>query len=433
MARLDFLLVGALAVPAVALAPDGVTAQGAPTQGPPQLRSFASTGLPVVYPFHGTILNHDLTEVPATAENIRRLVTLFLDGVSRKVGGGAAASTDSLRARVREQAGGADAEALLQMRVAAALIENLDPSERAQYVSMLRVIETWAASNTRSNRISVTRADPGFAARARTLGFEAQRSPARADGATSYIQQCRDAKVPIPPDWGSPEWKYQGELDKKYDFVRSGNRQTEVWAYPGREPKGVCLALPRYTKIDNEIVLTVLGIICQSKETGKACFWDNLPRDSVERITGEAVKTMRISDIQDGSMLDENCTNCHRGHNVFLIHPGTALDLEHTFDIHPDRRYEPISGQANWGNPPPLIKQGEAPCGSCHEIPALRDGNNTSTTQSSYCATVLAQASKLTMPYLGSPAGWESPKPAYESHIRALKQQCDTETVAQAQ
>lgn len=101
--------------------------------------------------------------------------------------------------------------------------------------------------------------------------------------------------------------------------------------------------------------ISVLGIICQSRRTGKACFWDNIDisaeRDAggnFPRITGEGV-ILRIAEIKNGSNLAENCTLCHRGSNAFLIHPNTVLGTP--LNRLPDVRYSPI-GQPQWTNPP---------------------------------------------------------------------------------
>lgn len=35
---------------------------------------------------------------------------------------------------------------------------------------------------------------------------------------------------------------------------------------------------------------------------------------------------MEPANIQGGNELVENCTNCHRGKNAFVVHPGSPLD-----------------------------------------------------------------------------------------------------------
>jgi hypothetical protein len=420
-------------VPIALVASSGtISAQPTGPTGPVELKISEATGLPVVYPYHGRILNHDLKEIPATEENIRNLLAHYLDGIARQPKSSPSAAA-SLRSRVHERAEPKQVEALLNMRVGARLLESLDPAEQSQYRGMLRVIEGWASSGPSSNALAFSKNDPRVLSAIKDLGLPAPDEPEGMiqAAATSYINQCRNEKVPIPPDWGSSEWKFQAVLAPKYTFSAGADGPTEVWAAAGTETKGVCMALPRKDLKTNDIML--LGIICQSKETGKACFWDNIDRKTGKRVAGDAVKSMKISSIQDGSMLAENCTNCHRGYNAFPIHPGTALDIGDKFDLQPDKRYQPISGQTTWGNPGPLIQRGEAPCGSCHEIPALRDDNDTSPTMpSAYCKTVLQKAANLTMPYVGNPANWDSPKPGYESHIKLLKARCESQTVATA-
>jgi hypothetical protein len=419
------------ACPVVATtAPDALlSAQTTDQNLPAELKFSEVTGLPLIYPYHGKILNYDLQEIPATEENVRNILAQYLDGIARQSKSTEAAA--SLRYRLHQRAEPRDVETILNMRAGELLIENLVPADQSRYRSMLRVIETWAASRKAPDALAVTKNDPRILLAVGELGLPSSDALVTTSVAMSYINQCREEKVPIPPDWGSPEWEFQGVLAPKYTFSAGADGPTEVWAASGRETKGVCMALPRKDLKSNEIVL--LGIICQSKETGKACFWDNIDRTSGDRLTGDAVKNMKISSIQDGSMLAENCTNCHRGFNAFAIHPGTTLDIGQKFYLQPDKRYQPISAQNTWGNPGPLVKRGEAPCGSCHEIPALGDDNDTNPTRpSAFCKTVLQKAANLTMPYVGSPAGWNFPRPAYESHIKLLKSRCDPQSVATA-
>lgn len=407
----------------------GPSAQPVVPAGPVELKISEATGLPIIYAYHGKILNHDLKEIPVTEANLRNLLSHYLDAIARNPRSSPSAAA-ALRSRIHERAESKPVETRLKIEAGAKLLRELDPVERPHYQSMLRVIEAWGASAA-AKPVTVAKNDPTFLAAANDLGLAPSEpvSAAAQPAGPTYIDQCREQKVPIPPDFGSPEWKLQGVLAPRYTFASSTDGATEVWAVAGTEAKGVCIALPRKDRAGD---IQLLGIICQSKETGKACFWDNVDRkDPSQRITGAAAKTMKISDIQDASELVENCTNCHRGYNAFPIHPGTALDIGDRFDLQPDKRYEPISSQPLWGNPKPLIQRGEAPCGSCHEIPGLRDNNDASPKMpSSYCATILQNAARLTMPYVGSPAGWDAPKPAYEAHIKMLKTRCESQTVA---
>jgi len=239
-----------------------------------------------------------------------------------------------------------------------------------------------------------------------------------------YIRRCEENEVPIPPDWPTGDWQNRGALPFRYNFLCSGP-DTEVWTY--EDGQGVCYALPRKTGDAIDLV----GMICQSKNTGKACFWDNirssthcnttpLPADC--RITGEGF-TLRISDLQGGSVLAENCTDCHRGGNAFLIHPRTALAAIPDLDRYPNApiRYEPL-GQSSWVNPPAYSAIGDGACASCHEIPDP---------STSYCV-ILRRAAEITMPddpRPGTtivPAQWITPRSEYAMHIDFLKRRCGT-------
>lgn len=409
-------------------APSASSAQAVSAAPAIELKTSTATGLPLVYAYHGTLLNHDLKEIPPTEENIKNVLARYFEGIARQPKNSPSVIA-ALQSRVRERAKSTAMEMSLNMRIGALLVQNVEPSLQPPYRATLRIIEAWALSGRSSTSFDASKNDASVRSAAKALGLPVSLELKETqEASTNYIKQCQNQKVPIPPDWGSPAWEFQGVLAPKYTFSAGADGPTEVWAAAGTKAKGACMALPRKDLKTNDVVL--LGIICQSKETGKACFWDNIDRKTNTRLTGDAVKKMKISAIQDGAMLAENCTNCHRGYNVFPIHPGTTLDIAHKFDIQPDKRYEPISGQQGWGNPSPVIQDGQPPCGSCHEIPAVGDDNNTNPTMpSAYCRTVLEKAANLTMPYVGTPVNWDSPKPAYESHIKLLKALCEAQNM----
>jgi hypothetical protein len=204
----------------------------------------------------------------------------------------------------------------------------------------------------------------------------------------TYAQRCRDAGVPVPPDWaeaGTP-WVHQGNLTT--NRLRPGDH-AEVWSYSDPLRRGACIALPR----GSGGVGSAAGIICQSATTGAACFWDNKLRSVVpEAFIGWRGRTLRIADLKDGSNLASSCTGCHRGNTVFLIAPddptwakvlrgplagpstGTLTTrVERSTDMrggHP--RYVPLSTmppRTGWDNPLPAA----VTCsGACHETPAPR-------------------------------------------------------------
>lgn len=255
----------------------------------------------------------------------------------------------------------------------------------------------------------------------------------------TYADTCRENSVPVPPDWPSGPtgaWtRLMPRLPWRYNFLETGP-DTEVWTYEpphlasGLAPpdQGLCYALPRKTGED----IGLVGIICQSKRTGKACFWDNIDIDAERdadgrfpRITGEGI-TLRIAELKNGANLAENCTNCHRGGNAFIIHPNTVLGAP--LNRHPDVRYSPI-GQPHWTNPPAFSPLMTGRCASCHEI---------AWPTPSYCR-ILQKAADRTMPNTVWPAVWDLPSDAafpaygtpayveyigYRAHIALLKTRC---------
>lgn len=151
-----------------------------------------------------------------------------------------------------------------------------------------------------------------------------------ANGGQAYVDECVSAGVPKPPTWNyenawhnrnGTKWTNAGVLENEFieaDFV------AEVFYYA--PPEGLCIALPRSTFEAGNVVPTninLLGLICQSKTTGKACFWDQANID--------ANQTLEAADFVGGADLafstGGTCTNCHRGENTFLIHPATALGM----------------------------------------------------------------------------------------------------------
>ncbi|OBU23702.1 hypothetical protein [Photobacterium aquimaris] len=223
-----------------------------------------------------------------------------------------------------------------------------------------------------------------------------------------YIETCRENDVPIPPAWGSALWVHQGTATT--DFLDSD--RTEVYAYKSSTVPGACMALPRWVVNDTtgDEFIQFLGIICQSKTTGKACFWDNIDNETGTRITGGNDLAFNITDIQNGNTLAEDCTGCHRGKNVFLIHPGTAIDISADHDIDPNVRYQPVSSQG-WTNPPAYAERGDGACAGCHEIGAL---------SFNYCNVLLRNAANQTMPSSAEPANWVGDETFYGTHIQAM-------------
>ncbi len=233
--------------------------------------------------------------------------------------------------------------------------------------------------------------------------------------AATYVDGCVQAGVPIPPPWGDPAWSNLGVLPPDRTFVASAGNTTQVWAYNDPNGKGMCFALPRIETASGDIKL--LGIICQSKQTGKACFWDNVDKNTGNRIEGAATAGMKVQDLQDATSLKENCTGCHRGDNAFIVHVGTVLEVAPPFNSDPDTRYDPFTGtsaRAGWGNPPSGLPLRNTQCVQCHEMPEVTI---------EYCETVLKKSIGTTMPPAPPPpAGqWD---PDYRDDATDLSRAC---------
>lgn len=263
---------------------------------------------------------------------------------------------------------------------------------------------------------------PGVLAYLREHNFVSE--PPVPDGiGAEYVDRCRAEGVPIPPNWPDAGWKTlpAGGGRLAFTFINA-NLNAEVFTYEDPAVPGVCYALPR--RIRNSESIKLLGIICQSKTTGKACFWDNRTLEDQE-MPASANLQLKIENTGNGMTLGENCSSCHRGDNAFIIHPGTALDIPPSSAnplagrvTDPAARYAPI-GQAHWSNPASLVLPDQPPdqsCTSCHEIPQTGGW--------SYCSRVLENAAKITMPPFGTRAGWPTGSvpvnPSYAEHIRRL-------------
>ena len=253
-------------------------------------------------------------------------------------------------------------------------------------------------------------------------------SPDPVNGALAYIEECRDADVPIPPDWGTPGWGL--EVEPTDDYLNAGmllegvfaapGYEVRVWTYESQSPPGVCIALPRWS--GNRIAL--LGIICLGTESSNACFWDQAPaRPGEPRAVLDPVdargQVVPLEQFVSGPELARGwdggtCSDCHAGENPFVVHPYTPLaDSAQTAG----RWYRPLV-DASWPqNPGPTnllagvtVEEGMRACTECHfresagRFPEVSGGQ-----LPNYCVTVLKSAIRRSMPPLGPP--WPDPTP----------------------
>jgi hypothetical protein len=292
------------------------------------------------------------------------------------------------------------------------------------------------------------------------LGADIQILSATVNLGQTYINECRSNGVPIPPPigvldqtFGTRGWKNQTEIPRLEQFIKG--TKAEVLTFhspdlpPPAQPEGMCIALPRSTRLDdNKIELD--GVICLGKKpspiTGKstACFWDNQMWDAARnRSVGFEYDTGTVIPIglpdlainpagqyMAGGAEIENgtgniCTDCHAGENPYIIHPanpnpqtpiplptgvtlgtlqGTTLgnlrDVLNlpTFGV---TRYDPLVA-ASWPQNGGSLSNAYVParCQGCH-LPGGPGGRlpHVSSEIRQYCATVLAQAVQAGLPH----------------------------------
>jgi hypothetical protein len=229
----------------------------------------------------------------------------------------------------------------------------------------------------------------------------------------TYMHDCWEAGVPLPPPWGDKRWKSKGKLTKVFALPQY---TAEVYVYESTDPLGICYALPRR---DAKGVIQALGIICQGRKSSKACFWDNKKPNTnpAVPITGDDTKGMDPAKIADGSNLVENCTDCHRGDNVFIIVPDTPLEPNDPKKTSVDNPpYTPVGKRKGWENPQKdygLKKDKDKKkmqCLRCHSIPELSD---------SYCRVMKEMVEENWMP----PAGYDVKD--FAEDIAKLKAGCN--------
>jgi hypothetical protein len=293
-----------------------------------------------------------------------------------------------------------DQRVLADNGILGTLLERSAEKLQARYDWRYRLVRSQAWQ-----RIAIT-LHPDVLEWLRTHGLD-EGLPGKSDG-EAYVAQCRSESVPTPPEFPSPHWGMPRTLEPEFNLVASPG---DVMVYAWQNADGVCYALPRVGAMQ-------LGIICQSRRTGKACFYDNLRPTSRLRIDWTR-ETIVPAEVQNGNDLTEECTECHRGGNAFIIHPGSALQIP-GINTHPEVRYTPIGGR-DFVNPGPLSLPAltepatQASCDGCHEIPHTSAG---------YCG-VLGKALRTTMPPDETPVGWDVPSThAYYLHMAFLSDRC---------
>lgn len=241
-------------------------------------------------------------------------------------------------------------------------------------------------------------------------------------GGAAYIEECRDAGVPIPPPMYASPWVNRGFFEN--EFI-SDPLAPELWFYESRDPEGACLALPRYNGKDGKKA-KLLGLICLGKESSNACFWDNPNQVEFDRDV-----PVSIDQFVGGADLDANnqgtCTACHAGENPFIVHPDKSAFAGLTPSLMANDWYDPLVHPSWPENPGPTTIldsiTSESRCDSCHyQGFAGRFPDVSDPAISAYCSAVLETSVfggiKRTMPQ-GGGSIWP-----YFNHIDALLSAC---------
>ena len=243
-------------------------------------------------------------------------------------------------------------------------------------------------------------------------------------GGQAYIDECSALGVPIPPAWGSSQWRNRGVINN--EFI-SESSVAEVYTYQSSSPEGSCIALPR----SNGNTIGLLGIICLGKASSVACFWDNQSGSPGQQFPIPKGTTVPLSQFNGGADLNGGtggeCSGCHAGENPYIIHPGTNLGLPNLSDtvLRGDSWYFPLVADSWAQNLGPTdvvasLPGGDA-CVACHQNAGSLGGRfpqlNTDI-RPFYCNTIVRRALQLTMPQ-GNPGAPDEPL------LSAILEQCN--------
>lgn len=240
-----------------------------------------------------------------------------------------------------------------------------------------------------------------------------------------YLQQCRDAGVPIPPPIRSAGWSEPVEIAGEFLVP---DAKAELMIHQSTEPEGVCMTLPRFGPLEeggfsNNASLN--GLICLGYESSNACFWDRrrgeiYPRD--EEIAIERLDSVAVLGGDAGV-----CSDCHAGQNPFIVHPDKPA-FANLPRLNPVNWHQPLV-PSNWPvNPGPTALLDAVPstqqCSGCHQAGATAGPFPDVSRLPQYCSMVLANAMDAAASGTMPPAGWD--RNDFMNHIEALRRACRT-------
>lgn len=200
---------------------------------------------------------------------------------------------------------------------------------------------------------------------------------------SDYSLRCEKEEVPLPPKWGDRAWQLLGDIDYKKTFASYA--PAKLYSY--NDQTGVCAAIVR--AVGDQIFQ--FGVICTNLKTGKTCFWDNVDEKGQTLTVTPGFDTKVESTGAD--KLRENCSECHRGDNPWLVLPGEVTEKL----PNPKVRFSPVATQS-WSNPEIDKPIKGCSTGGCHNIPKL---------SFPYCNFALRIIDKGLMPPDGSKDGIE--------------------------
>ena len=222
----------------------------------------------------------------------------------------------------------------------------------------------------------------------------------------AYVEQCITEGVPVPDtvqfnkfasvftaaqgvrapknqwvNWGyvhkgnrSQPWNDQGPFNQSLPLadlemiIPRGDAQ--LWSYEMDSPRGVCLALPRWTQGNTA---GLVGVICLGMDTNKVCYFD---KDDIATGTSHPMQSFRGGQTlyAGGTNPGGICSDCHAGGNPFIVHPEyPAFEKlkDSGLSLTSPQWPEPIVPTSWPENPGPLVglgtvPTGESECTGCH-------------------------------------------------------------------
>ena len=387
---------------------------------------------PIAYIGHGAFFDKNGTELVMSPEMLERVLAFYETRLLRRFDAKRKGEFQALRLNLTKGLDLTGMETTFAAQAALNRIAQADQSTAAdgRTLGKLRALEYRMRRTLMKNANQLmffsSRAKVNLEILRRVDAYDSQLSATKLLMATpnrgkAYVDECATAGVPIPPPIGQLDpagtsgWKTEGFLQPGTQFIV--NSPAELRSY--QSPTGMCYALPRYDDASKSTV-ALDGVICLSKTTAKACFWDNqmngkpLPFPNGTRIPIGFPDTAvnAAGQYQAGGTELENgsggvCSDCHSGENPYIVHPKLELNpgvtwggVEDGLPAFGADRATPLVA-ASWPQNASSLADAATPkiCAGCHS----KDGGGGRLPQLSaqivgYCGTILPQAIAKTMP-----------------------------------